>query len=178
MYAAAAELLWLRLTVNLFKRCSSYFNVTASEHYTTSNVRRIWKNIEGSSLCWNLMWLRKSTIRLSVYAVSEPRYEPRTSRIRSRDVKHSVAMFCWTLTTLSCSDSTRLVTGLSSLRSGFAPRSVCVWFAVDKVAQWQAFLWVLRFSPVSTIPPLLLTCRRPLRCAIALTKQHHAFGPM
>jgi len=47
----------------------------------------------------------------------------------------------------------RLVAGLSPRRPGFAPGSVHVGFVVDKVALGQVFLRVLRFSPVSIIPP-------------------------
>jgi hypothetical protein len=38
---------------------------------------------------------------------------------------------------------------------GFAPREVKVGLAVYKVAPGQVFSEVLRFSPVSIIPPLL-----------------------
>jgi hypothetical protein len=48
-----------------------------------------------------------------------------------------------------------LVTGLSPQRPGFNPGSVHVEFVVDKVALGQVFLRVLRFSPVSFIPPVL-----------------------
>jgi hypothetical protein len=37
----------------------------------------------------------------------------------------------------------------------FAPESLRVGFVVDKVAQGQVFLLVLRFYPVSIIPPWL-----------------------
>jgi hypothetical protein len=46
-----------------------------------------------------------------------------------------------------------LVSDLSPRRPGFALGSVYVVFVVDKVAQRQAFLRVLRFSPVTIIPP-------------------------
>jgi hypothetical protein len=49
----------------------------------------------------------------------------------------------------------RLVAGLSPRRPGFDPLSVHVVFVVDKVALGQAFLRVLRFSPVNFIPPVL-----------------------
>jgi hypothetical protein len=49
----------------------------------------------------------------------------------------------------------RLVAGLSPRRPGFSPGSVHVGFVVDKVAPGQGFLRVLRFSPVSFIPPVL-----------------------
>jgi hypothetical protein len=45
--------------------------------------------------------------------------------------------------------------GLSPRRTGFAPASINVGFAVDKVALGQVFLRVHRFSPVSIIPPSL-----------------------
>jgi hypothetical protein len=38
---------------------------------------------------------------------------------------------------------------------GFNPRPVHVGFVVDKVAMGQVFLQVLRYSPVSIVPPLL-----------------------
>jgi hypothetical protein len=47
----------------------------------------------------------------------------------------------------------RLVAGLSPRSPVFAPRSVHVGFVVDKVALGQVFLRVLRFSPVSIVPP-------------------------
>jgi hypothetical protein len=40
-------------------------------------------------------------------------------------------------------------------RPGFDPRSVHVGFVVDKVALGQVSHWVLRFSPVNFIPPVL-----------------------
>jgi hypothetical protein len=47
----------------------------------------------------------------------------------------------------------RLVAGLSLLRPWFAPESVRVGFVVGKVALGHDFLLVLRFFPVSIIPP-------------------------
>jgi hypothetical protein len=49
----------------------------------------------------------------------------------------------------------RLVTGLPFRKPGFDPGSVHVVFVVDKVALGQGFPRVLRFSPVSFIPPVL-----------------------
>jgi hypothetical protein len=49
----------------------------------------------------------------------------------------------------------RLVAGLSSRRPGFDPGSVHVGFMVDSVALGHVFPRVLRFSPVSFIPPVL-----------------------
>jgi hypothetical protein len=49
----------------------------------------------------------------------------------------------------------RLIAGLSPRRPGFDSGSVHVGFVVDKVALGQVFLRVLRFSPVSFIPPVL-----------------------
>ena len=49
----------------------------------------------------------------------------------------------------------RLVAGLPPQRPGFDPGSVHVGFVVDKVALGQVFPRVLRFSPVSFIPPVL-----------------------
>jgi hypothetical protein len=49
----------------------------------------------------------------------------------------------------------RSVAGFSPRRPGFAPSSVHVEFVVDTVALNQVFLRVLRFYPVSMIPPLL-----------------------
>jgi hypothetical protein len=51
----------------------------------------------------------------------------------------------------------QLVSGLSPQRSGFAPRSDHLVLVMDKVTLHQAFLLVLRFSPVSIIPPGLHT---------------------
>ena len=48
-----------------------------------------------------------------------------------------------------------LVAGLSPRRPWFDPGSVHVEFMVDKVALGQVFLRVLRFSPISVIPPVL-----------------------
>jgi hypothetical protein len=49
----------------------------------------------------------------------------------------------------------RLVADISPRRPGFVPGSIHVRFVVDKVALGQAFLRVLRFSPVNIIPPSL-----------------------
>jgi hypothetical protein len=49
----------------------------------------------------------------------------------------------------------RLAAGLPPRRPGFDPGSVHVGFVVDKVALGQVFPRVLRFSPVSFIPPVL-----------------------
>jgi hypothetical protein len=49
----------------------------------------------------------------------------------------------------------RLVAGLPLRRLGFDPGSVHVGFVVDKVALGQVSPRVLRFSPVSFIPPVL-----------------------
>jgi hypothetical protein len=49
----------------------------------------------------------------------------------------------------------RLVAGLSPWRPGFAPGSIHVGFVVDRVALWQVFLRVLRFTAANIIPPLL-----------------------
>jgi hypothetical protein len=48
----------------------------------------------------------------------------------------------------------RLAAGLPPRRPGFDPGSVHVGFVVDKVALWQVFPRVLRFSPVNFIPPV------------------------
>jgi hypothetical protein len=47
----------------------------------------------------------------------------------------------------------RLVADLSQRRPGFAPGSIHMGFAVDKVVLGQVFLRVLRFSPVNIILP-------------------------
>jgi hypothetical protein len=67
----------------------------------------------------------------------------------------------------------RLVAGLSLRRPVFAPWSVHVGFAVDKVALGQVFLLVLRVSPVniSLHHRSILICHFLVRCAISLTKQ-------
>jgi hypothetical protein len=49
----------------------------------------------------------------------------------------------------------RIVAGLSPRRLGFDPGSVHMGFLVDKVALGLDFPRVLRFSPVSFIPPVL-----------------------
>jgi hypothetical protein len=49
----------------------------------------------------------------------------------------------------------RLVVGLSPRRPGFDPGPVHVKFVVDKVTLGQVLPRVLRFSPVSFIPPVL-----------------------
>jgi hypothetical protein len=59
-----------------------------------------------------------------------------------------------------------LVTGLSPRRPGFAPGSIHVGFAVDKVALGHVSLRVLRFSPVSIIPPSLSTLISSGECII------------
>jgi hypothetical protein len=48
----------------------------------------------------------------------------------------------------------RIVAGLSSGRPGFDPGLVYVEFVGDKVAPGHVFPQLLRFSPVSFIPPL------------------------
>jgi hypothetical protein len=48
-----------------------------------------------------------------------------------------------------------LAAGFSQRRPSFATRVAHLGFVVDKVALGQVFLRVLRFSPVSIIPPLL-----------------------
>jgi hypothetical protein len=58
--------------------------------------------------------------------------------------------FLWTVPWLR-----RLVAGIRPRRPGFDPGSVHVGFVVDKVALGQVFLRVLRFLPVSFIPPVL-----------------------
>jgi hypothetical protein len=67
----------------------------------------------------------------------------------------------------------RLDAGLSPRRSGFAPESIHVGFVVDKVA-------LGRFSPSTSDSPAnisfhhcsIFIYHRPMRSAIALTKQH------
>jgi hypothetical protein len=49
----------------------------------------------------------------------------------------------------------RLLVVLSQRRPVFSPRSIHVGFVMDKVALGQGFLRVIRFSPVSIIPPSL-----------------------
>ena len=51
----------------------------------------------------------------------------------------------------------RVAAGISSRRSGFGLRLVRVRFMVDKVGLGQVFLQVLRFYPVSIIPPMFHT---------------------
>jgi hypothetical protein len=48
----------------------------------------------------------------------------------------------------------RIVTGLTPRRPGFDPGSVHVGFVVEIVALGQVYPRVLRFSPVSLIPPV------------------------
>ena len=45
--------------------------------------------------------------------------------------------------------------GLLLRRNGFNPRTVCMWFVVEKVALGQISLRVLRFSPVSIVMIML-----------------------
>jgi hypothetical protein len=59
-----------------------------------------------------------------------------------------------------------LIAGLSPRRPGFAPGSINVGFVVDKVALGQAFLRVLRFSPVNIIPPSLSKLMSSGECVI------------
>jgi len=47
--------------------------------------------------------------------------------------------------------------GLSSQRLSFDLGPMHVGFIMDKVALYQVFLQLIRFSPVSTIPPKLQT---------------------
>jgi hypothetical protein len=47
--------------------------------------------------------------------------------------------------------------GLSPRSLGFDPGPVHVRYAVDRLALWQVFLPILRFSPVSIVPPMLHT---------------------
>jgi hypothetical protein len=49
----------------------------------------------------------------------------------------------------------RLVACHLPRRSGFVPGSVCMGFVADKVALGQVLLRILRFSPVSIVPPWL-----------------------
>jgi hypothetical protein len=56
--------------------------------------------------------------------------------------------YSWTVAWLR-----RVVTALSLQRPKLAPGSIHVGFVVDKVALGQVFLQVLRFSPVTIIPP-------------------------
>jgi hypothetical protein len=49
----------------------------------------------------------------------------------------------------------RFLAGLSPLRPRFEPDLVHVRFVVDKAALRQVLLRILRFSPVSVIPPWL-----------------------
>jgi hypothetical protein len=62
----------------------------------------------------------------------------------------------------------RLVAGFSPCRPVFDPRPINVRFVVDKITMGQVFLQVLRFSPVSIIPPTLHTNLHP---HLALTRQ-------
>ena len=79
------------------------------------------------------MWLLRATYRV-VY-----------TRVIQANVSGSV-LWLW-----------RLVAGLSPQRAEVDPGSVLVIFVVGRVAQDQVFLRVLRFFPVSIIPPLLHT---------------------
>jgi hypothetical protein len=62
-------------------------------------------------------------------------------------------------------------------RSGFAPGSVLVRFVVDCVALGQVILRVLRFYPVSIIPPLLSTLIYRLGDAVVVTVQRRNLTP-
>jgi hypothetical protein len=68
----------------------------------------------------------------------------------------------------------RLVAGLSPRRLGIDPGSVNVGFVVDKVALGQVFPLVLRFYPVSFIPPVLhYTEKRKKKLIIFITGLHN-----
>jgi hypothetical protein len=62
----------------------------------------------------------------------------------------------------------RLVADPSPRSRGFYPRTVHVRYVVDKVALGRVFLRVLRFLPVTVIPPVLHT---HLHLHVALTTQ-------
>jgi hypothetical protein len=59
-----------------------------------------------------------------------------------------------------------LVAGLLPRWPGLAPRSINMGFVVDKVALGQVFLRVLRFFPVSVIPPSLSKLMSSGECVI------------
>ena len=69
-----------------------------------------------------------------------------------------------------------LVAGLSPRSPGFDPRSDHVGFMMDEVALPQPFLSVLRFSPVSIIPPMLHT-HLPLYVALPDRQTGKAWEP-
>jgi hypothetical protein len=64
-------------------------------------------------------------------------------------------------------------------RPEFVPESIHVGFVVDKVALGQVFLRVLRFSPVTIIPPLLHIHLSPPHevCDSSQAAHYHHFGP-
>jgi hypothetical protein len=61
---------------------------------------------------------------------------------------------------------------LSEQRAGFDPGSVHMGFVVDKVALGQVFSRVLRFSPVSIIPPVLHYLEK-LKTKLIIFHLHH-----
>jgi hypothetical protein len=67
----------------------------------------------------------------------------------------------------------RLVAGLPPRRPGFDPGPDHVGFVVDKVALGQVFLRVLRFSPVSFIPPVLRYTEKLRKLIVFITGLHN-----
>jgi hypothetical protein len=67
----------------------------------------------------------------------------------------------------------RLVAGLSPRRPGFDPGSVYVGFVVDQLALGQVFPRVLRFFPVSFIPPVLHYKEKRKKLIIFITGLHN-----
>jgi hypothetical protein len=65
------------------------------------------------------------------------------------------------------------VAGLSPWRPVFDPGSVHVGFVVDKVALRQVFPRVLRFTPVSFIPPVLHYKEKRKKKIIFITGLYH-----
>jgi hypothetical protein len=101
------------------------------------------------------MFLRNIGINLRGPSVVKPLTKTVVKTVFKADFKFTGVQASSTVQPLAVPWIRWLVAGLSPRRPGFAPRSINVGFVVDKVALRQVFLRVLRFCPVSIIPPSL-----------------------
>ena len=89
-----------------------------------------------------------------------PGFDPRTvQRVASRytDWAFRSNLYEFSLQVVGSEFSRKVVAGLSLHMAGLVPSAVRIRFMVDRVAQGLRFffsLWVIRFSPVSFIPPI------------------------
>jgi hypothetical protein len=90
-----------------------------------------------------------------ISCVGQLKYTPPHHSCPCRVPDHHTCLHSTNIITLAVPWLRRLLAGLSPRRPGFDPGSVHVEFVVDKVALWQVFLRILRFSPVNFIPPVL-----------------------